>query len=40
MQLQLVAKMTTIASLLYASPAWWGYICAADRSKLERLVAL
>src|SRR6218665_564923 len=23
-----VTKMTTIASLMYASPAWWGY-CAA-----------
>src|SRR6218665_27866 len=31
--------MTTIASLLYASPAWWRYTSAADRSKLERLVA-
>src|SRR6218665_550549 len=31
--------MTTIASLLYASPAWWGFTSAADRSKLERLVA-
>jgi len=29
--------MTTIASLLYASPTWWGYTSAADRSKLERL---
>src|SRR6218665_1505630 len=38
-QLQLVARMTTIASLLYASPAWWGFSPAADRSKLERLVA-
>ena len=38
-QLQLVAKMTTIASLLYASPAWWGYTSGADRSRLERLVA-
>src|SRR6218665_151300 len=31
--------MTPIASLLYASPSWWGYTSAADRSKLERLVA-
>src|SRR6218665_3040726 len=38
-QLQLVARMTTIASLLYVSPAWWGFTSVADRSKLERLVA-
>src|SRR6218665_1391686 len=31
--------MTTIAFLLYASPAWWGYTSPVDRSKLERLVA-
>src|SRR6218665_3792834 len=36
---QLVARMTTIASLLYASPAWWGFTSAAERSNLERLVA-
>src|SRR6218665_2752550 len=39
-QLQLVARMTTIASLLYASPAWWGFTSAKDRSKLKRLVAM
>src|SRR6218665_1359765 len=38
-QPQMVARMTTIASLLYASPAWWGFTSAADRIKLERLVA-
>ena len=37
---QLVDRMTTIASLLYASSAWWGFTSAADRSKLERLVAI
>src|SRR6218665_1083122 len=31
--------MTTIAFLLYASPAWWGFTSAVDRSKLERMVA-
>src|SRR6218665_1612647 len=25
-ELQLVARLTTVASLLYASPAWWGGI--------------
>src|SRR6218665_1013815 len=35
----MVAKMTTIASLQYVSPAWWGYTSAAERSRLERLVA-
>src|SRR6218665_3909635 len=34
-----IARMTTIASLLYAFPAWWGFTSAADRSKLERLLA-
>src|SRR6218665_109942 len=38
-QLRLVAKMTTISSLMYAFPAWCGYTSAANRSKLERLVA-
>src|SRR6218665_2092803 len=38
-QLQEVARMTTVASLLYAFPAWWGFTSAQDRSKLERLVA-
>src|SRR6218665_16661 len=33
-----VARAKTVASLLYASPAWWGFASAEDRSRLERLV--
>ena len=37
-QLQEVARMSTVASLLYASPAWWGFTSAQDRDRLERMV--
>lgn len=37
-QLQVVARMTTVASLLYASPAWKGFTSAQDRDRLERMV--
>src|SRR6218665_2586055 len=37
-QLQEVARMTIVASLLYASPAWWGFTSAQDRDRLERMV--
>src|SRR6218665_2401743 len=37
-QLHHVAKATTVASLLYFSPAWWGFASVDDRSRLERLV--
>ena len=37
-ELQLVARMTTVASLLYASPAWWGFTTAEQRNRLERLL--
>src|SRR6218665_944456 len=37
-QLQEAARMTTVASLLYASPAWWGFTSAQDRDRLERIV--
>src|SRR6218665_1694720 len=37
-QLQEVACMTTISSLLYASPACWGFTSAHDRDRLECLV--
>ena len=33
-----VTRATTVARLLYAAPAWWGYASAADRSRLERLL--
>jgi len=37
-QLQEVARATTLASLLYASPALWGFTTIRDRERLERLV--
>src|SRR6218665_216950 len=33
-----VAKMTTIASLMYASPAWLGYSSANDRARIDLLL--
>ena len=38
-QLHLVARATTVASILYATPAWWGFVGVGDRQRLERLVA-
>jgi len=38
-QLHLVARETTIASILYATQAWWGLAGEGDRQRLERLVA-
>ena len=29
-----VAKMTTVSSLMYASPAWWGFTSAGDRKRI------
>src|SRR6218665_254246 len=37
-QLRHVAQATTVASLLYASPAWWGFASVEDMSCLERLL--
>src|SRR6218665_3392596 len=37
-QLFEVARSTTLASMLYASPAWWGFTTAQDRDRLERLM--
>src|SRR6218665_1883912 len=37
-QLHEVAKDTTIASLMYASPSWWGFSSAQDRSRMVRLI--
>jgi len=33
-----VAKMTTVFSLMYASPAWWGFTSAGDRKKIRALL--
>src|SRR6218665_184102 len=37
-QLFEVARSTTLASMLYASSAWWGFTTAQDRDRLERLM--
>src|SRR6218665_1746600 len=37
-QVHEVARMTTLATMLYASLAWWGFTTANDRDRLERLV--
>jgi len=36
-QVHKVARMTTLACMLYASLAWWGFTTAHDRDRLERL---
>src|SRR6218665_1982606 len=33
-----VARSASLASMLYASPAWWGFTTAQDRDRLERLM--
>src|SRR6218665_1742333 len=38
-ELHLVTRMTTISSLMYTSPSWWGFTDASDRSRLERQLA-
>ena len=40
-ELHLVASLraTTVASILYAVPAWWGFAGEGDRQRLERLIA-
>src|SRR6218665_1688010 len=37
-QPNVVASATTMVSLLYASPAWWGYTSANDRARIDRLI--
>ena len=36
--LNIVHFATTMASLRYASPAWWGYTSANDRARIYRLI--
>src|SRR6218665_2716821 len=31
-----VARATMMVRMIYASPAWWGYLTAEDRERLER----
>ena len=37
-QLHEVARATTVASLMYASPSWWGFASARDRERLELII--
>ena len=34
-----VAKMTTVSSLMYASPVWWGFTSAGDRKRIGAFLA-
>jgi len=34
----MIYKSVVIAKLLYASRAWWGFITATDRQRLEALI--
>src|SRR6218665_4209338 len=34
-ELNLVDRATTVASILYATPAWWGFVGEGDRLRLE-----
>src|SRR6218665_482002 len=38
-QIHLVASLTTLASMLYASPAWWGITTAQDRDRIEKMMS-
>src|SRR6218665_3740213 len=38
-ELHLVARATTVASILYATPAWRGFAGEGDRLRLEHLIA-
>src|SRR6218665_3768699 len=33
-----VAKTTTVASLMYVAPAWWGFSSARDQARIEQLI--
>jgi len=37
-QLHVIARSATLASMLYASPAWWGFTSARDKDRLEKLM--
>src|SRR6218665_1555778 len=38
-QIHVIASMTTLASTLYVSPAWWGFSTAQDRDRIEKLMS-
>src|SRR6218665_888159 len=37
-ELYVVTRATTVSSLMYVSPAWWGFTDASERSRLNRLI--
>src|SRR6218665_2577979 len=37
-QLYLIARSTTLACMLYAFPAWWGFTSTRDKDQLEKLI--
>jgi len=39
LELHLVTRMTTVSSLMYAYPAWWGFTDASERSRFESQLA-
>ena len=38
-ELQEIFRSTTLASLLYAAPSWWGFAIAEDRSRLQSFLS-
>ena len=38
-QIHVVTTATTLASLMYASPTWWGFTTAEDRDRTEGLMS-
>ena len=34
-----VARATTVAHLLYASPAWWGFARQQDKNRLQSIIS-
>src|SRR6218665_2526837 len=37
-ELHLVARATTVAAMLYAAPAWWGFAGEGERQRFQRLI--
>src|SRR6218665_1708577 len=37
-QLEELVRATTMATLLYAAPAWWGFASEGDRGRVERFI--
>src|SRR6218665_2551516 len=38
LHVHVIARSTTLASMLYASPAWWDFASARDKDRLEKLI--